>query len=432
MGKYILLLVLGSAGIYVLARQQTNLQAAEQQSERAEEVLARQAARTGFNAIRAETRTVRQETCADGVVATVGSISGAYETDGFNHGTYRAQLMEVPSVDFGYRIQARGQYDGTTVTIDRLIRRGESRAGIVYGTAGNGKLKRTTTEASEAFGSAPQVRGMGPVSADLDGDGTNEIPYVRKSNRKIEMIDIDAKNQGDTQELVPSSAKDAAPADSKTRLGVGTWDGSQPSVFYADQDHEAIYRTWWDSGGGKNGKKNNGKNGGGANIEKIRTPGNGAQSILGLGDIDGDGAQELTFADASQHVRYIERPGGTIRKLADGGSGSNLGIGAGGLIDLNGDGTASAIFVNGSNNLRIVDADGTDRTIILDDGSDKGAEKASPAVTDLDNDGEPEIAYLRAENGNGPDIEYVNTDGSNIRPLCGISVEKAAGLQAYK
>lgn len=429
--------------MYTLSQEQTSIRTAEQRSERAKEVLARQAARTGFSAIRADTRTLAREKCAEELAATVGSISGTYETDGLNHGTYRARIEEASSIEFAYRIHTEGRYDGETVTSDRLIRRGESRAGIVYGTTGNGKLKRTTTEGSEEFGSAPQVRGMGPVSADLDGDGTNEIPYVRKSNRKIEIIDVDAKNQGDTQALVPSSAGDAAPADNKTRLGVGTWDGSQQSVFYADQDHEAIYRTWWDGGGGTSGKKKkskgggkkkkgNGKNGGSGNIEKIRSPGNGAQSVLGIGDIDGDGANELTFADASQHVRYIEQPGGTIRKLADGGSGSNLGIGAGGLRDLNGDGTASAIFINGSNNLRIVDANGTDRTLTLGDGSDKGAQKASPAVIDLDNDGEPEIAYLRAENDGGPDVEYVNTDGSNVRPLCGISVEKAAGLQSYK
>lgn len=420
MGKYVLLLVLGGAGIYALAQQQTNLQTAEQRSERAKEVLARQAARTGFNAIRAETRTVGQEKCADEVVATVGSMSGTYKTDGLNHGMYQARLEDVASVDFGYRIYAEGQYDGETVTIDRLIRRGESRAGIVYGTAGNGKLKQTTKDGSTEYGTAPQIKGMGPLSADLDGDGKDEIPYVRKSNQKIEMIDVDARNQGDTQELVPSNVSDGAPADNKTRLSTGTWGNDQKSVFYADEDHQAIYRTWWSGGRGRN-----------TNIEQIRSPGNGAQSIMGIKDIDGDGAKELAFADASQHIRYIEQPGGTIRRLANGGSGSSSGIGAGGLADFDGDGTASAFFVDGNNNLRIVDADGTDRTIQLNEGSDDGAAKTPPAAIDLDNDGNREVAYLRNES-DGPDIEFVNADGSNIRPLCGVSVGKGAGLQSVE
>lgn len=429
MGKYVLLIVLGGAGIYALAQQQTNLRTAEQRSERAEEVLARQAARTGFNAIRADMRTEKQEKCADELVATVGPISGTHETDGLNHGTYQAQLKDVSGMDFGYRIQATGRYDSATVTLDKLIQRGENRAGIVYGTEGNGKLKRTTDDGSEAFGTAPKVRGMGPLATDLDGDGDAEIPYVRKANQKIEMIDANAKNQGDTQELVPSNATTGAPATGKTRLGTGMWKSGQPSVFYADEDHQAIYRTWWDSGGGNNGNGNNG--GGSPNIQKVRDPGNGAQAVLGIDDIDGDNEAELVFADASQHVRYIEGPGETIRELANGGSGSSSGIGTGGLVDLNGDGTASAIFINGSNNLRIVNADGTDRTVSLDEGSDDGAAKTSPTAIDLDNDDDLEIAYLRNES-DGSDIEYVNADGSNIRPLCGVSVGKAAGLQSVE
>jgi hypothetical protein len=102
------------------------------------------------------------------------------------------------------------------------------------------------------------------------------------------------------------------------------------------------------------------------------------------------------------------------------------------MADLDGDGTASAVFINGSNNLRIVDADSTDgtdrtdRTISVDE-SGEGAAKTPPTAIDLDGDDDLEIAYLREESG-GPDVEYVNQDGSSIRSLCGISVDKGAGL----
>lgn len=421
MGKYVLLIVLGAAGVWALAQQQTEMQTAEKRAERGEEVLARQAARTGFNAILAKTRTVAQEKCPDEVVSSVGSISGTHETDGYDHGTYEGWLEDASSVDFGYRAHAKGEFNGATVTFDRLVQRGEGRAGLVYARGngsggGNKKLKQTTSDGSEEFGSAPQIKGMGALATDLDGDGKDEVPYIRKANQKIEMIDEDASNQGDTQELVGSNAQEGVPADQKTRLSTGTWDGSQESVFYADEDNEAIYRTWWDGGGGND------------NIEEIRSPGNGAQAVLGIDDIDGDNEAELVFADASQHIRYIEEPGGTIEKLENGGIGSSEGIGAGSLVDLDGDGTVSAIFVNGSNNLRVVDANGTDRTIHLDDGSDDGAAKSPPTAIDLDGDGELEIAYIREEDEENPQIEYVETDGSNIRPLCGISVHKSSGL----
>lgn len=442
MGKYAVLLVLAVGAVWTVVQQRTSQQTAEKQVERQEEVLARQAARSGLNAILAEAREHAQEKCPDEIASSVGSISGEYKTEGYNHGRYEARLDEEPSIDFAYRALSEGEFPpdgGKTVSIDRLIRPGENREGVVFGRAGNGKMKRTTRDGSEEFGSAPQIRGMGPHQVDLDGDGKNEIPYIRKANQKIEMLDADSENQGDTQELVSSSAGDGAPADDKTRLGTGTWDGSQPSVFYADEDHEDIYRVRGNSGGGNsgngnngNGNNGNGNNGGGNdNIEKVVSPGNGAQAVLGIDDIDGDGSKELVFADASQHIRYVESPGGTIKKLQNGGVGSSEGIGSGGLVDLNGDGTVSAIFINGSNNLRVVNADGTNRTIYLDDGSDDGAAKVPPTAIDLDDDPELEIAYVREEDDD-PDIEYVDADGSNIRPLCGISVAEGAGLQSAK
>ena len=418
MGKYVLLLVMAATGVWALAQQQTTLQTAETEVEREEEVLARQAARTGLNSLLAETRTVAEDKCPDEIPAAVDSMSGTYETDGYHHGTYKAWLEVAPGVDLGYRAHAKGRFpdqSGATVTLDRLIQRTESREGLIYGEEGNGELKQTTTTGSEEFGWSPHAKAMGPLSTDLDGDGKDEIPYVRKDNQKIEMIDADTERKTDTQELVPSDASEGVPADNKTRLSTGTWD-SPESVFYANEDHETIYRVSWDSGSGS-----------ATDPDSIATPSDGAQAVLGIDDINGDGGKELVFADASQAVRYIEEPGGAIKKLDDGGVGSSEGIGSGGLVDFDGDGTASAVFINGSNNLRIVDADGTDRTISLDDGSDDGAAKTPPTAIDLDGDDDLEIAYLREESG-GPDVEYVNRDGSSIRPLCGISVDKGAGL----
>ena len=404
-----------------MAQMQSDQQSAADEAEYQETVLARQTARTGLNTVLAEARDEAEDKCAAGIVDAVDMMSGTYESGEYDHGTYKAWLEEEPDVDFGYRAYAEGEFDEEDVQIDRLIRRTENREGLVYADGDdNRELKQTTTTGSEAFGSAPQVRGMGPLATDLDDDGKDEIPYVRKSNQKIEMIDTD----GEKKELVPSGADEGVPAADKTRLSTGTWNG-QKSVFYANEDHEAIYRVSWDGGSPTDPKL-------------VYSPDDGAQAILGIDDINGDDGKELVFADASQAVRYIEESAGTTKELDDGGDGSELenggigsneGIGSGGLVDFDGDGTGtkSAVFINGSNNLRIVDDDGTDRTIILDDGSDDGAAKTPPTAIDLDGDDDLEIAYLREES-EGPDVEYVNQDGSSIRPLCGISVDKGAGL----
>ena len=410
MGKYVLLLVMAAAGVWTLAQQQTTLQTAETEVEREEEVLARQAARTGLNSLLAETRTVADDKCPDQIVESVDTTSGTYE----------AWLEKAPGVDLGYRAHAKGQFpgeNGVTVTIDRLIQRTESREGLIYGEGEeSGKLKQTTATGSEAFGSAPQgsapkVRGMGALATNLDGDEKDEIPYVRKSNRSIKMID----KEGNTQVLVPSGVNEGEPAEEKTRLSTGEWDiDGRKSVFYANKDHDSIYRVSWDSGSP-------------TDPELVRSPNNGAQAILGIDDIDGDGNDELVFADGSQHVRYIDGPEGPVRKLPNGGGGSDEGIGVGRMADLDGDGTASAVFINGSNNLRVVNADDTDRTIYLGGESDDGAAKTPPTAIDLDGDDDREIAYLREEDGD-PDVEYVDPDGSSTRPLCGISVNEKTGL----
>ncbi|PSQ71999.1 MAG: hypothetical protein BRD31_02080 [Bacteroidetes bacterium QH_2_64_26] len=415
MGRYVLLIIVGAAGTWAMT-QGDLAQSAETSAEREEDALARQTARSGLNAVLTVAEEESEDKCAAQVVGAVSPLSGTYETGGYDHGTYDAWLEEEPGVQFGFRVVAEGTFDGRTVTVDRLIRKPKNREGIVYGDAGDGDLKRTTPDGSEEIGAPPQVKGMGPLATDLDDDGKDELPYVRKDNQKIEMVDADAENQGDAQTLVPSSVSNGVPADAKTRLSTGTWDGSQESVFYANEDHETIYRVAWDADADA-----------ATTPEEVVSPSDGAQAMLGIDNIDDDDPAELVFADASQHVRYVDEPGGPVEKLANGGSGLDEGIGVGSMADLDRDGTASAVFINGSNNLRIVDADGTDRTIYLDEDSDDGAAKTPPTPIDLDGDGEREIAYMREED-EGPDVEYVEADGSDINTLCGISVDESAGL----
>ena len=448
MGKYVLLLVMAAAGVWALAQQQTTLQTAETEVEREEEVLARQAARTGLNSLLAETRTVADDNCPDQIVDSVDSRSGTYETDGYNHGTYKAWLEVAPGVDLGYRAYAKGQFpdqSGATVTLDRLIQRTENREGLVYGYGkegnGNGKLKRTTTEGSEEFGSAPQgsapqVRGMGPLATNLDDDGKDEVPYVRQGSAKIEMIDSESEQ---VQTLVNNS--DAKkPATSKIRLGVGSWGGGDPSVFYANENGDAIYKVSWDPNEGGNKNQNDPEK-----VADLYDSGNRNEvdAVVGIANINGDGDKELIYADGSQELRYMDNPndgdddkgdrapGIEFPEIPDPSAdedldpsvGSNKGIGTGSLVDLDKDGVSSVVFIDTGNEIAIANDDGTVRRI-SDDG---GAAKTPPTAIDLDGDDDLEIAYLRKK-GDGPDVEYVNQDGSNIRPLCGISVKESTGL----
>jgi hypothetical protein len=226
------------------------------------------------------------------------------------------------------------------------------------------------------------ISGLGPTRIDLTGDGSEDIPYVDDNGR----VRITNETNTSTTLATDGDISDSIGTD-KTRLWAGTWNGSDPSVFFVDQSHEEIYRV----------------NETGPPVE-VAAPSNGAQSVVGTGDIDGDGGDELVFADGSQALRYLEDDG-TVNKVADGGSGSSTGIGSGSLTDFDGDGTESAVVVDGSNDVKITSE--SKKTII----SAADAAKTPPTAADVDDDGNKEIVYIGKSNGK---LKYIDdVEGSN-------------------
>ncbi|PSP67827.1 hypothetical protein BRC85_04700 [Halobacteriales archaeon QS_1_69_70] len=158
----------------------------------------------------------------------------------------------------------------------------------------------------------------------------------------------------------------------------------------------------------------------------VATPGNGVQAVSGIGDVDGDGDDELVFADASQTLRYLE-PDGTTVTFQDGQTGSNVGIGAGAVTDLDGDGVASLVAVDGNNDVKIAgasSADGGEGSTVI---TAADAEKSPPTVADVD--GDDEIVYLGRANG---EVNYVddvsgNNDVAYLQDDGGDRIDGSAG-----
>jgi hypothetical protein len=239
------------------------------------------------------------------------------------------------------------------------------------------------------------VDALGPSDEDFTGDESNELPYVKNGNLKI--VDSD----GNTDTLVDSSSSNNPSYDDtpKTLMAVGTWNGSDTSVFYTDKDSETIYRV--------DGNKK---------ITKVAEPDDGASAVMGTGDIDGDDDTELLFADGSQQVRYLEQDG-TTKKLDGGGAGQDNGVGVGQPPDFDGDGTVRTVIVDGSSNVKIVGEAEPDKTF-----TNPSAKKAPVTATDVDNDDELEIVYVGADNGkikyiddplNDDKIKYLNDEDGN-------------------
>jgi flagellin-like protein len=245
------------------------------------------------------------------------------------------------------------------------------------GVAGDGGTSIDTgSSGAEALGN----------TADTDGDGRVELPYIDGSGR-LKLND----STGQTQTVVDPTAVPTAqePDTDKTLMASGTWDGSPTAVFYANAGHTELYRVT--------------PSGSPTLVADVSS--NGANSVLGPGDIDGDGTDELVYADSSQEIRYVE-PGGTV-KTTGFTSGSSTGIGNGPLVDFDGDGTDSAVVVDGSNDVRLVEAGGATSTPAQ---SSVAAAKSPATAADVDGDGAMEIVYV---DDSSSTLRYIDdVDGS--------------------
>jgi hypothetical protein len=254
-------------------------------------------------------------------------------------------------------------------------------AGSIDSVGGDDAPVKTLSATSNA-------EALGPADGDLTGDGTADTPFVEGGDA---IVLTNATNE--TTTVADSSDIDGSIAGSKTRLAVGSWNDSPESVFFVDENHDTLYRVTPS----------------GSPVE-VATPGNGVQAVSGIGDVDGDGDDELVFADASQQLRYLEADG-TTATLEDSQAGSNVGIGAGAVADLDGDGVASVVAVDGNNDVKIIGAstaDGGEGTTVI---AAADAKKSPPTVADVDGDGDDEVVYVGLANGN---LKYIDdVYGSN-------------------
>jgi len=161
-------------------------------------------------------------------------------------------------------------------------------------------------------------------------------------------------------------------------MTAGSWNSNNPSVFYASRNKKTLYRV-----------------DGGGSVSTVAEPGNGVQGVVGIGDIDNDGAAELIFVDGSQQIRYLSTDG-TIEKISGGGVGSNNAVGVGKVANF--DDGVRVVFVNGSNNIKLV---GSDTTVL----SAASAKKSPVTVADVDGDNDLEIVYIGSDDGH---LKYVN------------------------
>jgi flagellin-like protein len=218
--------------------------------------------------------------------------------------------------------------------------------------------------------------GLGPAS-DIDTDGTVEVPYV-DSNGDIRLVETD--DGSETLLANDSDVSGSAVQTTATRLAVGTWNGSDESVFFANENEDTLYRVTP-----------------GGSVSEVASPGNGVGAVVGPVDIDGDGTDELAFEDGSATVRYIDLSADDTADFETTGVtvGQNNGIGVGSVLDYDSDGSEDIVVSGTGNQIGFVDSTGIEYVQDTDLASGQlGSTKSPPTVADVDDDGSSEIVYV--------------------------------------
>ena len=241
------------------------------------------------------------------------------------------------------------------------------------------KSYSTDNQFTNYLGTATAV---GPPVSNFVSENTREVPSINNS----EVIVTTAT--GDRTRLAANGKSGS------TRLSAGRWQGSNGSVFYVESGTKDIIRVT--SSGTTTAIAAN------SDIE--------AQGVAGIGDIDGDGEDELIYggnspAGASNSIVYIDENGTVIGTGV--GYGTNNGIGLGEPADFNGDGVVRVPYVDGSNNIKLASSDGT--TTELSSGT---AVKVPLATGNFDGDEPLEIYFAGTGNGELKVLDNATVDNT--------------------
>jgi hypothetical protein len=290
--------------------------------------------------------------------------------------THRVDIDLTCDPAVGETIQFRIQADDTDFEGDlnrtvEVSNRACASRHLVWAGASDATLQ-SRSESGTVYEYNATAQAIGPHVADLDSDDTDEIAYVPSGTSDVRLIDRNNQTSSALTDDVRSTP---------THLWVGSWNGSTTAVFYVNTSDNDIYRVAPGS----------------APVEAVDNI--GAEAVVGAGDIDGDGQEELVYSGTSQTVKYVD-PDGSSHSTGVG-VGKSGGVGAGEPADFDGDGDDRVPIVGGSNNVYLLDASGT-KTKIIDDGS---AAKTFLAPFNWDtSDSQPEITYVDASTG---EIVYV-------------------------
>jgi hypothetical protein len=263
--------------------------------------------------------------------------------------------------------------------------------GVAYVDGGTLKTVDSNRNVKSYSVGTPQV--LGPMSADLDGDGLLEIPFITGSDLK--MVDIDGQvTTLDTTNSLKTS---------NSRIGVGDLDDDgDPAVFYVASG--SIYKV--EPNGDESTPTELEQRGGGP-------PGPvSATAIAGVTNLDG-GNPELVFLDGNSLNYATARSGfGDVDSPVTMVTGVKSGsVGSPG--DFDGDSITEVPYRDQSSPyIRFADTNGEDGDFDGTNGANE-PRQGSLATFDFDKRGEPAVVYV---NNNNQRLTFVYADGGATDP----------------
>jgi predicted ribosomally synthesized peptide with SipW-like signal peptide len=252
--------------------------------------------------------------------------------------------------------------------------------GIVF-TRDQGTLNTLSVDGGSVSPGADSnnVVAIGPGTRDFNDNGSNDIPFLKNKNslRLIDSQDASARKTNLSQGGGPKADIQ------KTTLAVGTWQGSEQSVFFTGKGNVKIYRVTP-----------------GGSPSLVVDPDQGVSAVLGPADIDADGSDELLFVDDSKVVKYVESDESIVSTEQIVGSSNNVGAGPPTRIN----GNVRVPIVDDGNKVHLIGANGITSTLITGD-QDAQAAKSALTATDIDDDGAPEVVYI---DNSSTELKYID------------------------
>ncbi|GGM70433.1 archaellum component FlaG (FlaF/FlaG flagellin family) [Halarchaeum rubridurum] len=306
--------------------------------------------------------TVTNVTVVDGSYWRPGYVARIQANTSLDGGAHRVVVTAAESRDF-FSFPYRG--GGGTGLADGIV--------VYAGDASLNSIRYDEASVTTHRSNEPQV--VGSATVDFDGDGTFGVPYVQ--NDTLHLVD-----GTDAPQTLPGD-----PPSSESHLATGSWNGSGPSVFYVGPNKD-LRRTGPDATSG-------------TLVAEVSST-QGAGSVLGVADYDGDGTRDIIYLGSSGGLYYVS-PDETPASV--GVSAANT-YAAGQPTEFYGDGTVYVPYIGGSGYVHLADSDNNKRQLT----TETKASNTGLSVDDVDRDGEPEVVFV--DSSSSTSLRYVNADGT--------------------